>query len=150
MDTESEITCLVCYDDITEETKTLYKRYDNKNDTDYVESRCCTVCLKHMLDISWDNYVKQIKNADCEAQMKRLLEHGPPINLRCINILSSDSENKIDPKEEFESFYFDNDIQSAKLKGSLIGEEREKWIHEQQQVLEYLKSTENHELSTTN
>jgi len=38
------------------------------------------------------------------------------------------------------------EIISAKLKGSLVGEEREKWIKEQNVILEYLESEEGKEM----
>ena len=146
-------SCLICFDDITNETMTMYKRYkrssgnnqDNENNF-YTKSKCCVTCVKHMLDVSWENYVDRLKNADCEAEMRRLLELGPPINLRCSNVLESD--NKIDPKEEFESLYFDNQEQSAKLKGSLIGDDRNNWIIEQQQILECLNIEHKTEIKT--
>lgn len=147
---ENEISCVICFDDLTDENIVSYKRYGDAN---YIKSDCCNNCVKHLIETSWNNYMNSIKKADCEAEMKRLIEHGPPVNLRCMSFLTVDiNGEKIKPDEEFESLYFDNQIQSAKLKGSLEfgSNERNLWMHEQQQVLEYLKTnpSKNEEISS--
>ena len=139
------ISCLICFDDLTEDDIVLYKI---SSDIEYIRSDCCKSCVKHLIENSWDVYIDRIKKAECEAEMKRLIEYGPPVNLRCMSIMTNYNNNeKIKPDEEFESLYFDNQIQSAKLIGSLDfdSNERNLWIQEQQQVLEYLKSNPHNE-----
>ena len=116
---DSSITdCSVCCDNIDENNFVLYK---DQKDADWKSSTFCVSCIKHMLATSWATYVNKIEKADCAEALKRAVNIGPPINFRDTGLVC-DNESK-----EVESFYYDGRIQLAKLEGSLIDEERNKW-----------------------
>lgn len=137
-------SCAVCYDDIDESNFVLYRMIKDDNDNDnknWQPLMGCKLCVETFLSTQWNNYLERIKKADCAAEMRGLLKNGPPINLRC-----SDFIQDIDPTSEFHELYIDGKIQSAKLNGSLIGEERDLLIEKQKSILAFLESNEGKKL----
>jgi hypothetical protein len=67
----------------------------------------CTVCTKYILENKWYSHIDNIKNADCEKELKNLL------NKPIINKLTIDSTINT---EEVDLIYFDNLIHSSILK----------------------------------
>jgi hypothetical protein len=110
--------CVVCCDTIDEKTFVLYK---DQKEGEWKSSSFCSSCVKHMIKTSWKTYVDKIEKADCADALKKSVNIGPPINFRDQGV---PCENKT---KEVQSFYYDGESQSAKLEGSLIGEERTKW-----------------------
>lgn len=128
-------TCAICFDDINENNYVLFTISSTEN-TNWQPCTTCSECVNILLESKWSNYMEAIEKADCYVGLKTLLQHGPPINLRCCE-LELDNKNK---EIEYHEFYINGQIVSAKLKGSLIGNERDEWIKQQQIVLEYLRS----------
>lgn len=110
--------CKCCCNEIGEENYVFYR--DHK-DGELIFCNYCDECITYLLENSWETYVKAVDKADCLAALKRLRELGPPINLREQGV-PCNNESK-----EIYELYYKNSIQSAKLKNSLTGIEREKY-----------------------
>jgi hypothetical protein len=134
------LTCNICYDDIYNENNVKYRLSSND---EWHDMSCCSVCVTQLLNSLWNKYMDGIRNADCVSAMKRSLKNGSPINMRRFDVLdtSSDAEEG-DKYKEIHEFLMNGEVISAKLEGSITGEEREKFLKEQQVVLEYLESQE--------
>lgn len=134
------LSCNICYDDMDNENQVKYRL--SPDDT-WHDMPCCSVCVTQLLNTLWNKYTDGIRNADCAPAMKRLLKNGSPINMRRFDVLDTSGDaNEGDKHKEIYEFQMNDEIVSGKLEGSIIGEEREKWLKEQQVVLEYLESQE--------
>jgi hypothetical protein len=118
--------CAACIGSIDNGNYVLYKE---KEDGEWKPFQYCSSCITHLLQTGWSEYLKQLKEANCEAALRRLLiRDGPPINFR-------DSTIKCDnEKSEVFMFYFSEMEQPAKLDGSLTGEDRNKFLSDQLQI----------------
>jgi len=130
--------CASCLDTLSEENFVLYK--DNEQ-SDWKPCQYCSTCIKHMLKTKWENYVQAVDKADCVAELRRLLDKGPPINFRDPSI-KCDNE-----RSEVHKFYYSGCEQSAKLEGSLVDEEREKWLADQKETLSMINKVSDKENS---
>ena len=76
-----------------------------------------------MLDSQFQQYIDRVKKTDCQAELRRLLEKGPPIYISDKHGLPVESD-----EEYVINLWYANDGEerSAKLKGALEGEERQK------------------------
>lgn len=129
--------CKLCFEDITHDTFVLYKDQDNQ-DAIWLQCVYCSICVQDLLELQWSRYVEQIKSETCVIALKRLIDEGPPINFRDAKAVPCNN-----PRNEVCQFYFNNSIQSAKLKDSFVGEERMAWISELNNTLELLKFANN-------
>jgi hypothetical protein len=113
------MVCLVTYEDITEENYVEYQVYPSLKWKPALFEQCV---VEQMLNDMFQQYIDRVKKTDCQAELRRLLEKGPPIYI-------SDEHGL--PLEEGEEhiirlwFSSDNIIRSAKLNGSKEGEERQ-------------------------
>lgn len=116
-------TCLCCWDDLTEDT---YVEYQTSEASPWLPAGYCSSCIEELLSTQFHQYVKAITTTTCKAEMRRLLNKGPPINLQDAKALPCP-----DDKEVY-SLWFSKDklVHSAKLDGSLVGDEREKFWKE--------------------
>ena len=116
--------CKSCFDDITLENKVSYRIHNN---TKWLPSYYCEQCTRFLLSTSWKIFTDQVKEADCKRALQKILEVGPPINLR-------DKTGFPDPHDnskltEINELLFSNGEQiSAKLKGSFTGKKRQEYI----------------------
>ncbi|EDO05879.1 uncharacterized protein BBOV_IV002820 [Babesia bovis T2Bo] len=113
-------TCLVCFEELTRENGVAYKV--NDGDDFWALSTFCIECIKHLLKTQYERYIVSIRTTTCAKEQRSLLDRGPPINI-------SDRLGfpLADNKEVSELFDMGRNLSiSAKLEGSLIGEEREK------------------------
>lgn len=118
-----EITeCKCCLSEIDIINYVLYK---DSSESKWLSCFYCCDCIQELLKTSWERYVKLIEKADCAAALKRLINIGPPINIRDPDGIPCDNESK-----EVYIFYFNDSEQSAKLVGSYVGEDRTKWWDE--------------------
>ena len=121
-DPKQEHCCQYCTDNLLEENFVLYK--DNE-DSEWKSCIYCKKCVTYMIQTKWQEYIDKVASANCEAELRRLLlRDGPPVNFRdnfvkCMNT-----------GREVCKFYFSGQEQSAKLEGSLVGEERDKWLND--------------------
>jgi hypothetical protein len=127
-----EITECKCCSKIDNSNYVLYK---DRELEDWKSSFYCTDCIKYMLLTQWEEYVKLINSANCESALKRLIEEGPPINIRDMMGLPCENETK-----EPLYLYYDEGHRYAQLKGSLIGEARQKWWDELKKNILFIKT----------
>lgn len=112
--------CVVCMENITEENWALYS--DEAEAKTWKPSPVCKDCIKLMLDHEFEKFVKEVRETDCKATLRRLCEIGPPINLRDPKGAAFICDNE---QKEVKHFYHSNSVQSAKLTGSFVGAQRE-------------------------
>ncbi|GAX13328.1 hypothetical protein FisN_17Hh269 [Fistulifera solaris] len=88
--------------------------------------------VQKLLDEQFHQYVERVKKTDCQAELRRLLDKGPPIYI---------SDDTALPLEEGDThisklwFASDGQERSAKLDGALEGEAREKLWEELKQFI---------------
>jgi hypothetical protein len=117
------VNCMCCWDDISSAN---YVEYRPASGSAWLASGYCQTCIEELIRTQWQVYVSGIEKSTCRAEMKRLLGRGPPINLRDSKALACPDEGEV-----HELWYTsDNQIHSAKLLGSLEGEERDKFWKE--------------------
>ena len=76
--------------------------------------------VQQLLDDQFESYVERVKKTDCQAELRRLLEKGPPIYIFDKNGLPLEDDEYV-VKLWFSS---DRKERSGKLKGALEGTER--------------------------
>lgn len=128
------LECLVTMEDITVENYVEYQIYPSmKWKTCYMEQ--CVV--EELLATQFTRYVSQVRAADCQAELSRLLSQGPPIYISDpigLPLRSDDDDDDDDTKVEAEEgrhvhalwYSSDEQIRSAKLNGAVEGAERQK------------------------
>lgn len=124
--------CLICMENISDEDIVLYN-YE-ENDIWYV-SNYCKKCVIQLRDKQWSAYINGLKD-DCKKSVKKLIDMGPPINIR---------DDHGFPEKKYTEIYqlfFDNSIQTAKLTESLTGEDRIKMIDNLLEMLHLLDLSE--------
>jgi hypothetical protein len=133
---EYSTECRICYNDLTETNKALYNTFDN---SEWLPIDVCSDCILLLQKSGWSTYISKIKSADCNASLKRLLKNGPPTNILLRDLIITNITNITNIKEEnnteVDNLYINGEIISAKLEGSLVGLERDKWIEEQHNCL---------------
>lgn len=113
------MVCLVTYEDITEENYVEYQVYPSMKWKPALFEQCV---VEQMLNDMFQQYIDRVKKTDCQAELRRLLEKGPPI------YISDEHGLPLEEGEDYVTrlwFSSDNSIRSAKLKGSKEGEERQ-------------------------
>jgi len=115
--------CMVCFGDIDNENYVEYQTDDNSK---WFAALSCQMCIEYLIETQFNRYSELVKTTTCKAELGRLLKSGPPINLREPTTLPCP-----DDKEVHKLWYMsDNKERSAKLVGSLEGEERQKYWDE--------------------
>ncbi len=118
--------CASCWDDVTSDN---YVEYKAEESGPWLASQFCATCIEILLDNQWEKYKTSLSTTNCKAEQRRLLERGPPVNISDKNALPCPAGPHA---EVFKLWYMsDGEEHSAKLKGSLIGEERQKYWDEQ-------------------
>ncbi|CAM9090094.1 unnamed protein product [Chrysoparadoxa australica] len=117
------MTCSCCWEDVDMD---LYVEYTAEEGGDWLPSQFCLTCVESLLNSQWKMYVEGLAKATCKAEQKRLLDRGPPINLRDKTALPCPDDGEV-----HELWYGkDGQSHSAKLLGSLQGDERQRWWDE--------------------
>lgn len=88
--------------------------------------------VEKLLSEQFEQYVERVKKTDCQAELRRLLASGPPIYLEDKHAFPLDEGDTHVVNLWFAS---DNQERSAKLKGAVEGEEREKLWNELKQFI---------------
>lgn len=113
-----DATCMCCFDQITADN---YAEYQAAENSPWLPSKYCTMCIEIMLKSNWKIFRKSIEEDDCLRSKRRLLIKGPPINLY--------EPCGFPCPDDGEVFMFwhmsDNQEHSAKLEGSFTGQERQ-------------------------
>ncbi|XP_022588327.2 uncharacterized protein LOC34618102 [Cyclospora cayetanensis] len=120
--------CLVCFDDITEET---YCEYRVPGDSRWHPACFCYPCIQQLQQTQFKRYCDGVSHSTCAKEQRALLHRGPPINL------SDPHAFPVAERTEVEALWIAATKQqaSAKLEGSLTGEAREKLWNELQAFL---------------
>ena len=105
--------------------------WEDINDTNYCEYQTsagkwhpCVYCeevVREMQDTQFENYKKNVEKSTCKAQMRSLVQAGPPIWI-------SDQAMPVDNEDEYIAklwFSSTKSTVSAKLKGALESKERD-------------------------
>jgi len=93
--------CQICYEDVTIDNYVLWCI----SDTWKLSEFCCD-CVTQMIETMGKKYLQDIKNADCEKSLFRLLEADFPIYITDTGNIFG---NKVD------SLYFNNKVHSPLL-----------------------------------
>ena len=121
-------TCMSCWNDVDEESKN-YVEYQAVPGGAWLPSGFCSDCVTYLLQTQWGIYTAALAKVTCKAEQRRLLERGPPINLKDAKALPVPD----DPEAEVHALWFvsTGEERNAKLDGSLEGEARKKYWDEQ-------------------
>lgn len=120
---ELDSECSYCFENITKDNFVLYQ---NKERGEWYKFQYCSSCVVFIINNQWNKYVQDVEKTDCMRSLESLLEMGPPINFR---------DRNIENNNEIHKFYYSGSEQSAKLAGSLIGEERITWLNNKKKLL---------------
>lgn len=112
------MTCLVTYEDINEDNYVEYQVFPSMKWKPALFEQCV---IEEMLNQMFQQYIDRVKKTDCQAELRRLLEKGPPIYISDAHGLPLDEGDDYIINLWFLS---DNSIRSAKLNGSKDGQER--------------------------
>jgi len=111
--------CLCTMEDVTEESYVEYQSFPSMK-WKPAQFEMCVV--QKLLDEQFPKYVETVRKSDCQAELRRLLASGPPIYI---------SDKHAFPLDEGDShvcklwYGCDGEERSGKLKGAVIGEERQ-------------------------
>eukprot|EP00551_Chaetoceros_affinis_P003130 CAMPEP_0203642234 /NCGR_PEP_ID=MMETSP0088-20131115/7597_1 /ASSEMBLY_ACC=CAM_ASM_001087 /TAXON_ID=426623 /ORGANISM="Chaetoceros affinis, Strain CCMP159" /LENGTH=129 /DNA_ID=CAMNT_0050497981 /DNA_START=85 /DNA_END=474 /DNA_ORIENTATION=- len=105
----------------------------NEESRNYVEYQCYPSMkwkpalfeqsvVENLLESQFDQYIGRVKKTDCQAELRRLLEKGPPIYIYDKHGLALDDDDEYVIKLWYAS---DGEERSAKLKNAVEGKERE-------------------------
>lgn len=103
------------------------------NNQEWQFSKYCFACVERAKNENYTNYIENVKNATCPKQLRNLIEAGPPVYIidsTTFPVQEGDyvSEfRRIRPNGEEE-------IVSARLVGSVTGEERDRVWQELQGI----------------
>jgi len=117
---------MCCWEDLNEE---IYCEYQSIEGGPWLPSGFCRSCVEELLKSQYAGYVNSLKTTKCKAEQRRLLQRGPPVNISDAKALPcADSESG-----EVHALWFmgTGKVHSAKLEGSLLGEERQRFWDEQ-------------------
>mmetsp|Transcript_12994 Transcript_12994/g.19801 ORF Transcript_12994/g.19801 Transcript_12994/m.19801 type:complete len:161 (-) Transcript_12994:165-647(-) len=123
--------CLCTYEDITLEDGN-YVEYQTYPSLEWKPALFELSVIQSLLESQFQKYIEQVKKTDCQAELRRLLESGPPI------YVSDKVALPLPDGDEYVSklwFACDNTERSAKLVGAVDGEEREKLWDELRQFI---------------
>jgi len=117
---------MCCFGDLD---KDCYVEYKATTDGPWLASKFCETCVGYLLTSQFQKYKDSLANTKCKAEMRRLVEAGPPVNVFDKNALPCENDTK---NGEVAVLWYSSDGQehSAKLEGSLEGEERAKYWEE--------------------
>ena len=118
-------------------------------DGNWLPSTMCESCVGTILKTQFHAYKDRLAKSDCKAEQRRMLKAGPPVNISvrifvfiqcCLTTYAQDKHGFPCPEghsgEVHKLWYASsNEEASAKLDGSLEGEERMKWWKDQKAFL---------------
>lgn len=111
--------CKCCFNSI-EMSNIVY--YCDSDRYEWKISQYCYDCLTYMLDNNWKAYTDSIEKTECLAELRNMVKIGPPINIRDQNGLPCSNQSG-----EVYMFKYNKELINAKLNGSLVGIDRDKY-----------------------
>jgi hypothetical protein len=134
--------CLVTMEDITEDN---YVEYLSRPSGLWQPAKIEQSVVEHLICTQFNDYVAKVRQSDCQAELRRLLESGPPIYV-------SDPHGlpliETDTHIEFLWFSSDQQTRSARLQNAVEGAERERLWEELRAFAPSDNETMNQEDST--
>ncbi|GMI04290.1 hypothetical protein TrVE_jg1525 [Triparma verrucosa] len=121
-----DMCCLCSYEDITEEDGN-YVEYMSSPSLTWSPSLFELPMITHLLSTQFSTYMSRVKSTDCQAELRRLLASGPPVWVSDKTALPLPEG---DTHVERLWYAKDGKERSARLVGSVVGEERERLIEE--------------------
>lgn len=120
-----EVCCKCCFDDITNDNMVKYQ-INGKNT--WLTCNYCEMCVDYLQKTSWKIFTDQVEKADCKKALQRILEDGPPINLRDKGGFPNPVNKEL--LTEIDKLFFCslNEEVSPKVTGSFTGKKREEYI----------------------
>jgi len=119
-------SCKICYEDIDDSN---YVEYQTCYGSKWYPSKFCMTCVEMLKDSQFTKYVNDLANTTCAKEQKRLIDQGPPINIHDPHGFPESVGEEL-----YSLWYFvDKQVRSAKLTGSLEGEERAKYCEASRQ-----------------
>lgn len=115
---------MCCFDTFTE------VKYKDAPNGQWMDSKYCSSCIQHLIDTQWETYTDNIKTEKCKVALKRLIDTGPPINLRDSLVFPCSNE-----RNEVYEFLINGEIFSAKVKCPLSDEELTEYCNELRRFL---------------
>jgi len=116
--------CLATMEDITEENYVEYQTYPSLNwhACQYEQS-----VIHQLLKSKFEDFVNKVKTTDCQAELRRLLDAGPPVYISDKHAMPIPDGDTHIIKLWYSS---DSQERSAVLEGALQGKDREKLWNE--------------------
>ena len=113
--------CLVTMEDITDAN---YVEYRSQPSGRWRPAKIEQSVVELLLQTQFDDYVAKVRASDCQAELRRLLQRGPPVFVADPHglPLPEDEETHID----LLWFASDQQTRSAKLKNAVEGTERDR------------------------
>jgi len=96
--------CKICFESIDNNDIITYNINNNINQLDY-----CIDCLNLLLKNNWYDYIKKLKNMDCEKSLKNMIMSKIPIYFR---------DSQINNGEEIIEFIYHHQKISGQLESS--------------------------------
>mmetsp|Transcript_27705 Transcript_27705/g.56551 ORF Transcript_27705/g.56551 Transcript_27705/m.56551 type:complete len:161 (-) Transcript_27705:145-627(-) len=115
--------CLCTMEDITEEDQN-YVEFQSYPSMIWKPAQFELSVVQHLLDTQFDQYIQRVKKTDCQAELRRLLKTGPPIYVSDKHAFPLAEESDTHVCKLW--YALDGQERSAKLKGAVEGEERDK------------------------
>ena len=116
---------MACFGDLD---KDCYVEYKAISGGDWLPSQFCEMCVSYLITSQFGKYKDSLANTKCKAEMRRLVEAGPPVNVKDPNAMPCENEHR--GEAQLLWFMSDGEEHSAKLDGSLEGEAREAYWKE--------------------
>ena len=119
------LECLVTMEDITSDNYVEYQCYPSLQ---WKPAKIEQAVIEELLRTQFHMYIERVKKTDCQAELRRLLDGGPPVYVSDPHglPLSDEENNEKDTHVVQLWFASDNQERSAKLDGAVEGDEREK------------------------
>jgi hypothetical protein len=122
--------CVVTMEEITEQNYVEYQCFPSLQ---WKSSKMEQCVIEELLRTQFDTYLQRVQRSDCQAELRRLLQSGPPIYLSDpIGLpLKKNEEEEEEEEDNMDThivqlwYASDGQIRSAKLQKAREGHERE-------------------------
>ncbi|KAL4093797.1 hypothetical protein PRIC1_011227 [Phytophthora ramorum] len=125
------LECMATMDDITEEDNNFCEFQTSPSGSWHAALFCVDV-VEQLLATQFHTYMKKVQEADCKAELRRLVAKGPPVWLEDKHALPVPEGDTHITKVWFAK---DEEERSAKLDGAVEGQARDVLWKELQQLL---------------
>jgi hypothetical protein len=114
-------------EEITEQNYVEYQCFPSLQ---WKSSKMEQCVIEELLRTQFDTYLQRVQRSDCQAELRRLLQSGPPIYLSDpigLPLKDDDDEEENNMDTHIVQLWYasDGQIRSAKLQNAVEGQERE-------------------------